>query len=314
VLLTADRPLVFLSGKGGVGKTTLAAAVALSYASRRLRTLLVSTDPAHSTADVLGVGLGAEPTAVADGLDAVEIDAEAAAAAHIDDVKRQVAASIDPELLPAVRRHLDLARLSPGTVESAMFDRLVALMERCPGEFDRVVFDTAPTGHTLRLLTLPALLSAWVEGLARQRERVAGTERMLRNLAGSGGDPEADPLLERLHDRRARFRRAGERLRDEATFWLVLTAERLPIEETVRTHAVLREQGLHVGGLVVNRLVPASADGAYMAARRDQQETYLAEALARFDDLPVLRVDQLPTDVTAREDLLAIGAQVADAF
>jgi arsenite/tail-anchored protein-transporting ATPase len=309
--LTTARPLVFFSGKGGVGKTTMAAAAALLYAGQGARTLLVSTDPAHSTADILGVPLGPEPRDVGDGLQAAEIDAERAAIEHVEQIKEDVASSVDRELLPAVHRHLDLARASPGTVESALFDRLVGFMERAPGEFDRVVFDTAPTGHTLRLLALPALLSAWVEGLARQREQVAGTERMLRNLAGSGGDPAADPLLERLHARRARFGRAGERLREESSFWLVLTAERLPIEETARAEGVLRDGGLHVAGLVVNRLVPADADGAYMAARRRQQEAYLDEAAARFAGRTLVPVDQLPTDVTSREHLHTIGEQLA---
>jgi arsenite/tail-anchored protein-transporting ATPase len=150
-----------------------------------------------------------------------------------------------------------------------------------------------------------------VEGLARQRERVAGTERMLRNLAGSGGDPAADPLLDRLHERRARFHRASERLRDQAAFWLVLTAERLPIEETARAEAALRDGGLHVAGLVLNRLVPADADGEYMAARRRQQEAYLAEAAARFRGQTMVEIDQLPTDVTSREHLRAVGEQLA---
>jgi arsenite/tail-anchored protein-transporting ATPase len=312
--LSADRRLVFFGGKGGVGKTTMAAATALLYAARGERALLVSTDPAHSTGDVMGVRLGSEPRGVTDRLDAVEIDAEAAAAAHVQDVKAQVASTVEPDLLPAVHRHLDLALLSPGTIEAALFDRLAALIEQGLSGYDRVVCDTAPTGHTLRLLALPALLTAWVAGLTRQRERVAGMERMLRNLAGSGGEPAADPLLARLHDRRERFRRAGERLRGDAVFWLVLVPERLPIEETVRAEGALRDAGVHVGGLVVNRLLPAHADGDYVAARRGQQAVYLDEIAARFPGRTLVHVDQLPTDVTSRDHLRAVGDELAPTF
>jgi arsenite/tail-anchored protein-transporting ATPase len=303
--LTASRPLIFFSGKGGVGKTTMAAAAALLHAQAGVRTLLVSTDPAHSTADVLGVALGAEPREIADLLHAVEIDADQAAAAHIEDIKRQVAGSVDRDLLPAVYRHLDLARGSPGTVESALFDQLAGLMDRCPDEFDRVIFDTAPTGHTLRLLALPALLSAWVEGLARQREKVAGMERMLRNMAGRD-DPGGDPVLEALHERRARFERAARRLHDDADFWLVLVPERLPIEETARAERALSEGGLRVAGLVVNRVLPDDAEGAFLAARREQQQAYEKELGSRFPGRRIVRVAQRPRDVAGLADLAAL--------
>jgi anion-transporting ArsA/GET3 family ATPase len=107
---------------------------------------------------------------------------------------------------------------------------------------------------------------------------------------------------------------AGERLRDETAFWLVLTAERLPIEETARAEVVLQDGGLHVAGLVLNRLVPTDADGQYMAARRTQQEAYLEEAAARFAGRTLVRVDQLPTDVTSREHLHEVGRQLGRAL
>lgn len=309
--MNAQAPrLLLFSGKGGVGKTTVAAATALDLAASGQRVLLVSTDPAHSTADVLGIRLGTEPTAVTDRLSAVEIDPEAAADAHVADITRRVGHSVAPELLPTVRRHLELSARSPGTVESALFDRMTDLMRACPGRFDRVVFDTAPTGHTLRLLALPALLGAWVEGLVRQRERVAGMERMLHNLAGAEGDPGADPVLSRLRERRDRFEEAGARLRTDAALWLVLVPERLAIEETARAAATLSAAGLAAAGLVVNRLLPDDADGEYLRSRREQQRAYMDEISARFPALPRIALTQLPRDVTRRSDLEQVGDQL----
>ncbi len=307
MLLSPPRPLTFFGGKGGVGKTTLAAATALAAARTGQRTLLVSTDPAHSLGDVFARHLDGQVQEVETDLFVVEVDAEAAASTHVDDVEARMSRSIDADLLPAVRRHLALARTAPGTLEAALFDVMARFMEDCPERFDRVVFDTAPTGHTLRLLAIPALLSAWVEGLARQREKVAGLDRMSQNMLGQE-QPDDDPVMAALHDRRARFERAAIRLRDDAAFWLVLIPERLPVEETVRAEAALHDQGLHVGGLLVNRRLPDSADGTFLQARREQQRDYEQEIAQRFPARRVATIEQRPRDIAGLDDLRELAS------
>ena len=308
----STRRLIFFGGKGGVGKTTLAAAFATLLAGRGEKTLLVSTDPAHSTSDVLGAKLSREPTVLEENLFGVEIDAAADAAAYVERVKDDAHGSVSPEVLPAVRQHLDLAKTSPGTEESALFDRFVDLIALSPGEYDRIVFDTAPTGHTLRLLTLPALLTAWVEGMVRQREKVAGMERMLRNLAGEEGSDE-DPVLNRLRERRDKFHHARHRLLEDANFYLVLIPERLPIEETSRTLDTLTENGIEVGGLVVNRVLPDVSEGGFLRARLEQQSEYLEEITARFQDQRVIQIEQDAHDITQREQLSGIAEELGAA-
>ncbi|HUH08445.1 MAG TPA: ArsA family ATPase [Egibacteraceae bacterium] len=302
-----SRRLRFFGGKGGVGKTTVATAAAMMLANEGRRTLLVSTDPAHSTADLLGMPLGADAAAVQDNLWALEIDPEAAAAAHLEQVRAVIAPTVEPDLLPAIDRQLGLAAGSPGTIESALFDRMVTAMQ--DPAFDAVVFDTAPTGHTLRLLALPGLLAAWVEGLARQRERVMGMERMLRNMAGTA-DPGSDTVLQRMHARRERFQAAGRALREDALFWLVVIPERLPIEETARAARTLEAAEIQIGGVIVNRVLPDEADGEFLAARRDAQRAYLAEIRQRFAGRSIVEVEQLPHDVTTPAQLAAISAQI----
>lgn len=303
---------MFFGGKGGVGKTTLAAAFATLLAGRGERTLLVSTDPAHSTSDVLGAKLSGEPTRLGENLFGVEIDAAADAAAYVERVQEDARGSVSPEVLPAVRQHLELAKSSPGTEESALFDRFVDLIALSPGEYDRIVFDTAPTGHTLRLLTLPALLSAWVEGMVRQREKVAGMERMLRNLAGREGSDE-DPILNRLRGRRDRFHHARHRLLEDTTFYLALIPERLPIEETARALETLAQGDVRVGALVVNRLLPQVAEGEFMRSRLAQQAEYLEEIQRRFRSKKIVRVEQDARDITDREQLTSIARQLGSA-
>jgi arsenite/tail-anchored protein-transporting ATPase len=308
---SGERRLTFFGGKGGVGKTTLAVAYATLLAGRGERTLLVSTDPAHSTGDLLGAKLSGEPTRAGEKLWAVEVDAAAAAAEYVERIKADARGSVSPEVLPTVDRHLELAKSSPGTEESALFDRFVDLISLCPTEYDRIVFDTAPTGHTLRLLTLPALLSAWVEGVVRQREKVAGMERMLRNIAGDESGDE-DPVLNRLRERRERFHHARHRLLEDTTFYLVLIPERLPIEETARSLATLTGNGIEVGALLVNRVLPEAADeGAFMHARLAQQREYLSEIDTRFADRLMVRIEQDARDITGRDQLQTIAHGLA---
>ncbi|MGH3087792.1 MAG: ArsA family ATPase [Rubrobacteraceae bacterium] len=304
-----ERRLVFVGGKGGVGKTTLAAAFASLLAERGEKTLLVSTDPAHSTSDILGTKLSGEPAEIEENLFAVEIDAAADAAEYIEKIKSDSKDSVSPEVLPTVEKHLELSKSSPGTEESALFDRFVDLIALCPGTYERIVFDTAPTGHTLRLLTLPALLSAWVEGMVRQREKVAGMERMLKNLAGRD-EPEGDAVLDRLRERRDKFHHARHRLLEDTTFYLVLIPERLPIEETSRALKTLTGGGVHIGALLVNRVLPDIPEGDFMRARLEQQSEYLSEIDSRFEEYRTVRVEQDARDITNRDQLRNIAGRL----
>jgi arsenite/tail-anchored protein-transporting ATPase len=300
--LTGPRPLVFVGGKGGVGKTTVAAALADAWAAAGERTLLVSTDPAHSTGDLLGTRLGDAPTEVSGRLWAVEIDAQAVADAYVERVRRDAHRVVDPAVRGAVDRHLDLAAQGAGTLESALVDRLADLVAECPQRYDRIIVDTAPTGHTLRLLALPDLVTRWVEGLVRQRERTRGMDRMLRNLAGRDAPPE-DPVLDHLHRQRTRLRTFRHRLLHDATFHPVLIPERLPIEETARAVPALESAGLDVGALIVNRVLPEIDEGAFLRQRLEQQRDYLREIRARFPRRELLLVEQQARDVTTPKQL-----------
>ncbi|MPZ86645.1 MAG: arsenic transporter [Nitriliruptorales bacterium] len=293
----------------------MAAACAGLFADQGLRTLLVSTDPAHSTADLLGMPLGNAPRRVRESLWALEIDAEADAEAHVRRIARDAEHSVSPEVLPTLRRHLDLARHSPGTVESAMLDRFAGLIgwgsgaETAGDAWDRIVFDTAPTGHTLRLLALPGLLTTWVEGMVRQRERVRGMDRMLRNLAGRE-EATADPVVARLRERRDRLRATRARLLADAAFWLVLIPERLAIEETARALRTLEDHDLTVSGLIVNRVLPDEGEGAFLRARLVQQRERMAELAQRFPTRPLLSVAHAAREISAPEDLPDIARQL----
>jgi arsenite/tail-anchored protein-transporting ATPase len=301
VLLTGPR-ILFFGGKGGVGKTTLAAAHAVASADAGAKTLLVSTDPAHSTSDVLETALGSEPQPVAERLWAIEIDPEEEADRYVADVKARIADTTPPRLWGEVERQIDIARVSPGAREAALFDRVARILES-ETAYDRLIFDTAPTGQTLQLLSLPEMMQAWISGLIGRRKQMNVAARMWRNVAGavSAGEakPDVDPVLAALEARRARFLRTRATLTDAAqtVFHFVVIPERLPILETERAIGVLDQYGIPVGDVFVNRVLPTDAEGAFVERRRDRQQEYVARIAKAFSKHAVHHVPLADRDV-----------------
>ncbi|NIJ13239.1 arsenite-transporting ATPase [Saccharomonospora amisosensis] len=291
----------FFGGKGGVGKTTMAAAYALSQARKGHRTLVVSTDPAHSLGDALATPVSDEPTEVAAGLWAAEISGERQAQRRVAEIAEDARHAVPLEVLPAVERHLARAAEAPGTLESALLDRLTELVEGLGDRWDRVVVDSAPTGHMLRLLSLPELLTPWIEGLARQREKAGRIDRLVAGMLAETRD-EPDPLLERLHARRARMEWMRERLAADARVHLVLVPEYLPLAETLRAADTLVEGGMRLAAVIVNRVLPAEETGV-LARRRGQQQEVLARVRERFDGAGVIEVPLLAGALTGLGEL-----------
>jgi arsenite/tail-anchored protein-transporting ATPase len=231
---------LFFTGKGGVGKTSLAAAMAVTLADRGRRVLLVSTDPASNLDDVLGVALGREPRPVpgVPGLAALNIDPEAAAQAYRDRVVGPVRGIMPDDVVTGMEEQLSGAC----TVEVAAFDEFTMLLgdDGAAAGFDHVVFDTAPTGHTLRLLRLPA---AWSEFLDTN-------ERGASCLGPASG-------LKMQHERYAETVRA---LSDPARTLLVLVTrpEGGALGEAARASRELAEVGLRNQHLVINGVFEAT--------------------------------------------------------
>lgn len=304
-----SSPVVLLGGKGGVGKTTLATAYAGLLARRGERTLLVSTDPAHNTSDLLDAPIGPEPVPVPPhgDLEAVELDPEREAERYVERIRREAERVVSREVLPAVERHLALALHAPGTVEAALLDRLIDVLGWCPERYDRIVVDTAPTGHTLRLLALPTVLGPWLDSLVHQRKRVADADRMIRSISRNDA-PAPDDVADRVAARRDSLRRAKERLIADAIFHLVCVPERLPVAETLRTEAALRLAGMSLGAILVNRLVPRS-DDPFLSARADEQDRRLAE-LRTATELPLVTLPHLPHDAVSPADVSLLGERL----
>lgn len=326
--LASSRRVLFFGGKGGVGKTTLAAATALSQADAGRRVLLVSTDPAHNLGHLWQQAIGAQARRVAPGLDAVELDPDATVSAHLVQVGDALRRLMPQHLSGEVDRHLALSRDAPGMHEAALLERIAETVEQGLREYDLLVFDTAPSGHTARLMALPEMMSAWTEGLLQRQQRAERFGDLVRNFGsdeGIGGralgseraDTPADRdqrIRELLHRRRHRFAHLRETICDAATtaFVIVLAAERLPVLETIELHVQLQRAGVAVAGLVVNKRSPADA-GTFLAARREQEAAHLGTLRTALPGLAMEQLPLQPGDVLGAAALRGIARQLLPA-
>ena len=252
------EPFVFFGGKGGVGKTTVSSSYALKCARDGRKTLVVSTDPAHSVSDVFDQPFGDEARLV-DGVEnlwAMQIDPDEEVTRHLNDLRQGLSEQVSTAMVSEINRQLEMAHGTPGAYEAALFDRFVDVM-RNADPYDRVVFDTSPTGGTLRLLGLPDLLEDWIDRLMQKRKVSID---LFEKAAVGKNEPrrvmEGDPVLARLGDRKDFFEFAGRTLREDAAFFLVLNPDELSVNETGRAIAELNEKELAVRGLVANKLTP----------------------------------------------------------
>ncbi|MGI6784836.1 MAG: ArsA family ATPase [Aminivibrio sp.] len=303
------KRFTFFGGKGGTGKTSCAASCSLSMAARGVRTLVVSTDPAHSLSDAFNTPIGNRMVLLERNLWGLEIDAEAEAKKYTDSIMEKMLHLVSATIVDEIRRQIEIAYMSPGSEEAAVFDKFIELMESAGKDYDAIVFDTAPTGHTLRLLTLPGILGVWIEHLIEKRQKARKlmevAARYDRELAEQ---LKEDPVIEALSARRDKFELARKILTDSETtvFHFVLNPEKLSILETGRAVGMLGKYGIPVGGMVVNKVIPEGA-GPFLEKKRLSQEKYLSEIRERFASGPVVELPMLEDDVQGMEQLRIIS-------
>jgi len=261
---------VFFTGKGGVGKTTISCIFAVYTAQKGFKTLLVTTDPAAHIGEVLDARVGSKPVKVTDHLYAVMVDQEEAFREYKERVLSDARGKYSEDMLKAMEEELN----SPCTEEMAAFDKFAQFIES--KEYDTVVFDTAPTGHTLRLLDLPF-------DYAKQAEMMVSAD-------------EAKTAKETAENR---FRKIIDILKDKnrTTFCIVLYPESTPILESYRAMLDMKASGINTQMVVANMILTEEVcTNDFFKNRREMQMRYLTEIHKKFN-LPVLQFPLMQKEI-----------------
>ncbi|HEX9106030.1 MAG TPA: TRC40/GET3/ArsA family transport-energizing ATPase [Longimicrobiales bacterium] len=301
-----DRTRILLfTGKGGVGKTTCAAATALLAAERGLRTLVLSSDPAHSLADALARPLAPEPMELQPNLFAQEIDLYYSMKKYWSNLR---------EMLRTVFRWQGVNNLVaeemaglPGMAEASALLWLEQLQRE--HTYDLIVVDSAPTGETLTLLTLPQVTQWWVtKAFPFQRTAIRAAGFALRKTTGVPLDrayDELNGLFERL--------KGIQRVLadpDISSVRLVMNPERMVIDEARRAYSYLQLYGYHVDAVIVNRVLPTQGVGPAFRSYLRAQVGYLEEIESSFQPLPILRVGHGGEEVFGLDALRRVAEQL----
>src|SRR6476469_6354016 len=292
------------TGKGGVGKTTISAATAIACAMGGARTLLVSTDPAHSIADVLGVAVDGDPTEVpgVPNLWAAQVDTRGRFEQSWSHIRGYLVGVLAARGMAEVQAE-ELTVL-PGAEEIVALLELRRLAES--GDFDAIIVDCAPTGETLRLLALPETIGFYAQRL------LGAPQRVLRSIAASltglpGSAPNAT-VRDALGELLAELMAARALLADPAITGvrLVLTPERMVVAEARRLFTALSLHGFRVEAVTVNRLLPPHVGGEFLRRQREGQREAMTQVEESFQGLPIRRVLARPAEpigVTQLADL-----------
>ena len=294
----SDLKLVIFGGKGGVGKTSCAIATALAL-SEKFKTLLISTDPAHSVSDCLEQEIGFKVVKVGgtDNLSAIEVVADEALsvfkAAHHSELKKLLvtSTSFDNEDID------DMLTLSiPGIDEIMSFKTIIDFIDE--GEYEKYVVDTAPTGHALRLISSPKLLDAWIKVAAKMRWKY---RYMITSFSGSYKQDEVDTFLLSL---KRTVKRIENILKDETKceFIPVCIPEAMAIMETVRLLADLRKSQINARQIIVNNVM-VSDDCGFCKRRKAGQEKYIQQISEIFDNLNRAEVPVFAEEIKGKEAL-----------
>ncbi len=323
---------VLYGGKGGVGKTTMAAATALDSARGGVSTLVVSTDPAHSLSDTYETDIPSEPARIREDIPlyAAEIDPEAAvddgfaAQAQAQEEGAGMFGGLEGMFGEDSPMESLLGGPMPGSDEAAAMQLLLEYLD--DDRFERVVVDTAPTGHTLRLLQLPELMDTMMGRIMKFRQRIGGMLDGMKGMFGGEEMPQEEPDLENLEELRERIERLRAALRDPARtdFRIVLVPEEMSVLESKRLREQLDEFGIPVGTVVVNRVMEPLSDVTddvegdflqpdlerceFCQRRWDVQQSALAEAQELFRGTDVRRVPLFADEVQGEGMLEVVAA------
>jgi arsenite-transporting ATPase len=299
---------ILYTGKGGVGKTSVAAATALKASLAGKKVLVMSTDPAHSLADVFDTEIGQEPKEITPGLWAQEMDHTSMIEENWSEIQGYMTTLFEWQGTDTLAAE-ELAML-PGMDE--LFGLLMVRRHNQEGRYDALILDAAPTGETLKLLSLPDHMNWYVEKVFPIQRRAAKLVRPFASRAKSLPPLPEDSVFaagQRFYEAIASVEEILTD-RESASVRLVLNAEKMVIAEARRAYTYLNLYDYGVDALVVNRLLPKSVSDPYFARWHDAQARHMRTIKESFDPIPILTARLFDREMFGLEALSALAEDV----
>jgi arsenite-transporting ATPase len=297
--------IIIYTGKGGVGKTSVAAATGLRLASQGYRTLVMSTDAAHSLSDSLQLPLGSEPVQISDRLWGQEVNSLLETEKHWGAVQSWLSGIMSWAKLNDITTEETL--IFPGMEE--LFSLLQIKSHVQSGRYDVIIVDCAPTGETLRLLSYPNLLKWWVEKIFPYERRLVKMVRPIAKVVSGGLELPDDRVMDSIESFVRELEELQALIADHAvtTVRVVINPEKMVISEARRAFTYLNLFGFNTDAVIVNRVLPAEAGTGYWSAWRDIHAKYEEEIRTCFSPLPIFRIPMMELEVHGLPMLKRIG-------
>jgi arsenite/tail-anchored protein-transporting ATPase len=297
---------ILSGGKGGVGKTTCAGAMAVLSAEHGFRTLVLSTDPAHSLSDSFNQNLSGGDVIPIEGVEklwGMEIDTEKGMN-QFQDMLGSGAAGSEGQMASQLMG--DMGGMSPpGSDEAMAFGKILEFVE--DASYDRVIFDTAPTGHTLKLLELPDMLDSWLGRILTLRQRLSSMMTGFKSMFGS--QEQEDTSWQMLQQTKEKIKLARDELSnpDITQFVVVMIPEAMAVFETQRLLGSLAAWDIPANNIIVNQIVPRRPECTFCNHRREMQQRNLADIRDLFHDMDITQLPLFQEEIRGIEDLRKIG-------
>ncbi|MBF7045488.1 ArsA family ATPase [Campylobacter volucris] len=286
--------VVFVGGKGGVGKSTMSSSIAKMLSLSGKKVLLISTDPAHNLKDIFDIEKNNQFNT---NLQILELNPQKEAKEYVENVSKATKELISPNSYEMLDNYYKIVKESAIAQESAMFDKLIKIISD-DTNFDHIIIDTAPTGHTLRLFKMPKNLKIWSELLLKQREKNSNLQNIIGNIEGK------DILKDNLENRHLRYSKFLNILKDnhQCAILLVLNLEKLPINETLRAIEELQIENITPFAIIINKIPPNSND-EFFKTRFEISLQNLKLARKLFKDFNILEIPLYNKDISSEVDL-----------
>jgi arsenite-transporting ATPase len=316
---------VFVIGKGGVGKTTTSAALAVALSKKGYRTLIVSLDPAHNLGDVFMVKLKDKPKRLADNLYASELDMEKLIKAYLKHLEKNLKHMYRYLTVINLEKYFEVLSFSPGIEEYATLEAIREILAE-GDEWDVIVFDTPPTGLTLRVLALPRISLIWADKLIEIRRKILERRRAIAKIQGDQKfvvdgeeftlpkDEEEDAVMKELKAYREEVEFVEKVLTDpdKTSVIAVMNPEMLPLYETERAHESLRKFKVPFNLIVVNKVITLREEIPELKVKLEAQEKVLEEIGKKFKGVEVIKIPMFAEEPRGMEWLERLGGLILE--